>query len=413
MTDNMNINGINKSILDISDFYFKDSGLPEIFERIDHNYPGSEIVNTFDPNNLPDHKVDISQRIKIESAITFGSQKLTKQKYVDLVFNLGRLSVSLGEFILAKDLFNRILINPLKAGYYSSYEAHSYYNLAKINALQAEWKECISFLDKAKSLFLMNKDDIGLTDYYLLMGNMYLNKGNLKKAKQVFEKGSTFVDQKNDKYFLGLIDNNIGIIHASQNNFDEALTYFYRALSYQQQLNNNNKITEIRNNLGLLFTFKDEVDNAINEFDLSIESGLKEDYLTGIVMAYINKAVVYCRISDYNFATAYSDKAMELAMRLNDRLTIADVYKVKGMIERDIANFEVSESLLQTSLRLNKELDNKYNYAETAYEIGLLYKLWHKHDLAVKYLKNSREYYISINALLQAEKIENILDSFE
>jgi tetratricopeptide (TPR) repeat protein len=411
MNNAMNTQNFNKSILDISDYYFKDSNLLEIFKTIDNNFPDKEIVTSFHPGKLPEHKVDFTQRIKIDSAVTLGMQNLTRHKYIDLLFNLGKLSISLGEFILAKDLFHKIVDDPNKDLNFNNYEANSLYNLAKIKALQAEWKECVIYLEKAKSLFLINKDNIGLTDYYLLMGNMYLNQGSLDKAKNVFELGSTFIDHIDDKYFLGLIDNNIGIIYASQNKFDDASTHFYRALSYQQQLNNDNKISEIRNNLGLLLTLKDELDNAVNEFDLSIESGIKNNYLTGIVMAYINKATVYCRIKDFNFATAYSNKAMELAIRLNDRLTIADVYKVKGMIERELNNFDTSENMLQTSLRLNNEIGNKYNYSETAFEIGLLYKEWQKNDLAVKYLKESLEYYNSISAERQIHKIELLLDS--
>ncbi len=410
MTD-FSFNSDSKQILDILDCYIKDENIYNFFSSLDARIDTDTSNSNFDPANLPEHKIDISRRIKIENVITFGAKYLTKHKYADLLFNLGKLSISLGEFPLAKDLFVKIISNPVKADYYESYTAFSYYNLAKIKVLQAEWKECLEYLNKAKSTFLSNKDSIGLTDYFLLLGNMYLNTGNLNKAKKAFEKGGEYVDQINDKYFLGLIDNNIGIIHASQNEFDEALTYFYRALSYQQQLDNSNKISEIRNNLGLLFTLKDDNDTALGEFDLSIQSGLKNDYLISIAMAYVNKSVVYCRTADYKFANAYSDKAMELAIRLNDKLTIADVYKVKGMIERELNNFSISENHLLTSLRLNADIKNKYNYAECAYEIGLLYVKWQNIPQAFKYLKKAYDYYVSINAKLQEEKINTLLNN--
>jgi len=66
---------------------------------------------------------------------------------------------------------------------------------------------------------------------------------------------------------------------------------------------------------------------------------------------------------------------MEISNRINDRLSIAEVYKIKGKIELELKNFEFAETLLLTSLRLNKELENKYNLAETCVSLSKLYKL--------------------------------------
>ncbi len=65
---------------------------------------------------------------------------------------------------------------------------------------------------------------------------------------------------------------------------------------------------------------------------------------------------------------------MEVAYKLSDKLTIAEVYRIKGMIQRNLKNYTLAENFLLTSLRLNKEAGNQLNVAETSNELGLLYR---------------------------------------
>ena len=79
-------------------------------------------------------------------------------------------------------------------------------------------------------------------------------------------------------------------------------------------------------------------------------------------------------MDDFSLSNAFADKSLEVAHKLNDKLTIAEVYKIKGIIQRKVQNYILSENYLQTSLRLNKETGNQLNQAETYQELGILYK---------------------------------------
>ena len=66
------------------------------------------------------------------------------------------------------------------------------------------------------------------------------------------------------------------------------------------------------------------------------------------------------------------NQAIDLFPKSLDRLSLADAYKVKGMIHRDMKSLDAAASYLQTSLRINIELNNHLNIAESYFEIGLL-----------------------------------------
>src|SRR4030065_2292175 len=97
-------------------------------------------------------------------------------------------------------------------------------------------------------------------------------------------------------------------------------------------------------------------------------------YMPLVVLCYLSKRDVYTKQNDNMLASAFADKSMEIAYRLNDKLSVADIYRIKGVIQKKMNNFTAAENCFLTSLRINKEVSNKYNYAETAFELGLLYK---------------------------------------
>ena len=98
---------------------------------------------------------------------------------------------------------------------------------------------------------------------------------------------------------------------------------------------------------------------ALSEFDLSLMAAKEINYLQSFGINYVSKAYVYTQLSDFDFAEAFADKSMEVAYKLDDKLTIAEVYKIKGIIQRNKNNLAAAENYMLTSLRLNNETGNK------------------------------------------------------
>jgi len=100
---------------------------------------------------------------------------------------------------------------------------------------------------------------------------------------------------------------------------------------------------------------------------------------------------------------------MEICFKLNDRLSIADIYKIKGIIERKVKNYKGAENYLLSSLRINEELENILNQAETSFELGVLYLELNKKKEAGKHLNFALDYYKKQKASSMISKIQAIL----
>jgi tetratricopeptide (TPR) repeat protein len=116
-------------------------------------------------------------------------------------------------------------------------------------------------------------------------------------------------------------------------------------------------------------------------------------------------------MNDFSLANAFADKSMEVAHKLNDKLTIAEVYKIKGIIQRSVQNYTLSENYFETSLRLNIEAGNQLNRAETYQELGVLYKEMGKLQQSKENFKLALEYFKKINSEPDISHLEILIAS--
>jgi hypothetical protein len=110
------------------------------------------------------------------------------------------------------------------------------------------------------------------------------------------------------------------------------------------------------------------------------------------------------------YAAEFADKALEISHAIDDKLALADIYKVKGIIERKLKNFKLAEEYLLGSLRINNILGNEMNIAETSLELAVLYEQINNSFSRKQYLQSSLDYYKEINASTKIKKIEELLN---
>ena len=139
----------------------------------------------------------------------------------------------------------------------------------------------------------------------------------------------------------------------------------------------------------------------------------RSERLPSLAVSYLSKAYIYTQSEDFILANAFADKALEVCFKLNDRLSIADIYKIKGIIERNLKNYSAAENYLLTSIRMNKELENEQNEAESSYELGILKCESKKYEDALPYLQASYNYYKKVNVPHMLVKIEKLMSNIK
>ncbi|MBZ0200669.1 MAG: tetratricopeptide repeat protein [Ignavibacteriaceae bacterium] len=395
----------------ILSLFFKEDEYRELIKKYQFylNSTPEPKVSSLKFSNGKKQKIVEVNRSWIDFSITFAKNNLPQKKFVEFLFYLGESAVSIGELNAAQDVYLMLKQISEKNAAFENIAAYSMLALGDIYSRQALWQMSEDYIFKANKLFSKQKDLKGCARCENLLGTIYGDKGNILRAKNHFEKSLSFLNPTKDIGLIGMLEMNLGILCNIQNNYDLAYTYFQRAVLKFEKLNDFRRIAELKHNLGMMFSHKGEYQMAIKEFDAGILICLNKGLKPILVLSYLSKAFVYIQLNDYSLARAYADNSLKLSFLINDRLSIADNYKIKGIIERNLNNYQDAEDYLLTSLRLNTELDNIMNIAESAFELTLLYNEIGKTKKAKVYQKMALDNFKAMDAVEMIKKAQEAL----
>ncbi len=356
---------------------------------------------------------DIKQNSKINAQIdlliTYAETRLPKEKFLELLLLLGQYSITYGEFFTAIDIHEKIVKETKGLEEFTNFTASAILALGEIYSRQALWDLSFKYIKQAYDMYEKTNDPKGCASCENLLGTIYGDFGDLKSARDHFEKSLGWLENVPDTYQKGKLEINLGIINNMLGDYEAALSYYRRSLVNFEKLRDLKRIVEIRHNIGMLYTKKRQLSLAIKEFDRCISIAMQTGYLSSVGLAYLSKAYIYTEQKDFYVAEAFADKALDICRKINDKLSVADLYKIKGVIFKHQKKYTMAEDYLLTSLRLNKELKNQLNESETAVELGKLYKELNRTEDSARYFKIALKYYKKINSSVETERVKEII----
>ncbi len=367
----------------------------------------SQLINKFYAQQL---KIKYSfgrDRMQIDRTITFAQKTLPKEKYLDLLKNLAQLCISNGKLSFAFEILHKLLKQNLN----EVQQAEAFLLLSDVFSRRANWNKSIEALEKADDLFSKNDDKSGCSKCQNMLGVIYGEKGNTLKAKEHFEKCLELLDSREQKELEASVHSNLGIILNIHGDYAQAAAYFEKALRYFESIQNYRRIAELRQNIGMLLFNKNENDAALKEIDLCIEISLKNKLMPVLALSYLSKANILLAMGNCEAALAFADKALEVSHVIDDKLSIADVYRTKSIIERKTNNFKQAENYLYSSIRLNQNKDNVLNTAEAKMELGDLYGQMELTSDKENMLRESLSEYRKLDITDRVKQVEEMLSS--
>lgn len=367
----------------------------------------TEVINKFYAQQL---KVEYSfgnDRMQIDRTITFAQKMLSKKDFLELLKNLSQLCISSGKLNLAAEILNKLI----KQSSNDSTKAEAFLFLSDVFSRRADWNRSIEALEKANTLYTALANNAGRSKCENMLGVIYGEKGNLIEAKQHFEDCLDLLDRSEQKELMASVESNIGIILNIQGEYDKASDYFEKALRYFESTENFRRVSELRQNIGMLFFNKNEHEAAILEIDKSIEIALVNKLMPVLALSYLSKSNILLAQDKFDAALIFANKAMEISHLIDDKLTIADIYRTKSVIERKVKNYRKAENYLQSSLRMNKNKENILNSADAKMELGELYGEMDLRSDKEKMLRESLKDYQDLNVPDRVKRVEELLST--
>lgn len=348
---------------------------------------------------------DVAARKLIDKTISFAKENLDTDRYQNLLYDLASMLAECEEMNISEEILTH-LINDVKA---DQLKAESLLVLADILIRKSFWDKSIILIVQAREIFGDLNDKIGLAKCENLCGTYYGERGEIVSARNHFINSLNLLNENEDDKLAAKIESNLAILEIVCGNYEASKKYFTRAIDKFEKLGEYKRIAIQRHNLGMMYLDQKNYDRAAVEFDIVISLAINKQYHTILAISYLGKANALALMNKNKEALEYCYKAMDVAIRIEDRLTIADVYRVFGIIERNFKHYDLAEKYLIISLRLNDEVKNRLNTAETSYEFGLLYNESGNNKEKEDWLKKALKYYEEIKAAQKVNHITGLL----
>ena len=340
----------------------------------------------------------IDYRIILDKIITHCEKLLSEEKYLRLVLDVSELMFFAGELSYSLEI-TEILLDKIKDEVkYANVHAETNLMISKIYWSQAYWDECHHYVSEAGKIFESIESKPGLAKCENMLGTFYGERGEFNKAETHLMQALNYLSVEDDLSSRAMIFTNLGIIKTINKDYEKAIWNYKNAAEAFNKLNDTRRLARVFHNVGMLYTKMESFDAALDEFNKCITLSLENDYISNCAVAYIGKAYIYVKLKNQALADAYTDKAMELAYNLNDTLSIADIYRIKGMIQNDLNNFELSEEMFENSIRLNRDTESKLNEAESSIQMGELLKKRNRSIEAKPYLETAQTFFYGLKS---------------
>jgi tetratricopeptide (TPR) repeat protein len=389
--------------------YFNEDELNWLNQTINPPKEGSDkitgMINDFYRNQLQIEIDNCSERIKIDRTVTFSEKTLPADKFYRFLLDISQLCLSRGKLTLANELFKKVKRNSNNAVLI----AESLLGLADVFSRRADWQRSLVTIEEAESIYIDLNDNSGLAKCENILGSIYGERGDLTKAKDYFLNALSLINSEEDLEFAAALESNLGVLGNIQENADASIKHLTNALVSYNKLGNNRRIGETKHNIGMVYLESENYESALAAFDEGIEIAKQGSFMSTLSLIYLAKSQVLVETDDLYYASEFADKALDISSSTDDKLTSADIYRVKGIIERRRKNYNDAETYLLTSLRINTTLKNEQNIAVTSVELAVLYEEINNSQFKKSYLTSALNYFKQINAFKEVKKLENML----
>lgn len=346
-----------------------------------------------------------SERIQIDRIITFAEKKLESDKFFKFILDLANLCIASGKMDLAKEIFNKIN-NKTKD---KTLKAKSLIGLADVYSRRASWTRSISLVSEAENIYRETNDNAGIADCFNMLGTISGEMGEIEKAKNYFSQSLFLINDESNKELNAKIEANLGVVNSILGNTDEAVEHLESALTIYKKTGDLRRVSESYLNIGLNHFDSQNIDAAVAAYDKGIQIGIENNFFGILALLYLAKSELLVATNDFRMAKEFADKALAISHVLDDKLTVAEIYKVRGIIAREMNDTKMAESYLMISLRINTRQRNGLNIAGTCIELALLYKGLGNQELNNDYLTKALDYSRKTNVVDKVYMIEKML----
>lgn len=224
---------------------------------------------------------------------------------------------------------------------------------ANVLSIQGKWKESLSILEEIKNKIT---DETLKGEVYSSLGGLYLNMGNFRKAKPLYE---------------------------------DALKIFTK-------FKNSIRITKILNYLAIIYGFSGNMEQAslLAEQSFAIAQDGKNE--TGMAFSLRAKAIIYLEQEYFEEGLAISEECLELTKKIGSSRLVFWALDNKGKALTGLCRYDEARECFERNLSSGKDVRDNLMIAFSCLGLGRVFYEQGDFDNAYEYYKESIKNYLLI-----------------
>jgi tetratricopeptide (TPR) repeat protein len=245
------------------------------------------------------------------------------------------------------------------------------------------------------------------------IGLACLFKGDTSTGHSYLKKSLRICKEVSDVNTYALLLNNLGIYYDMLGKWEKAIKKYKESIKIAKSNNNIIYISNFTSNLGFAYSSLNKSEQAVYYFNESIKLSEKigDIYNKGINLAHLGEE--YLKKDNFGKTKNYIVQAEEVFKKLDDKLGLADINRLKAKLFKKLKRWKDSEMFFKKAIKTYSKYGDKINEGESYYECGDMFVLKKDIDSARKRLTKSKKILESIGAKKYLREIEEKLNKLK
>ncbi len=375
-------------------------------ERILNNIWKKDLL----PDDIPLYnKERVFRDIDFDTIIHHAQKYLDMSEYFIFLFEVSEISIKFGELERGERLLKFLSENHRKF-HSKDLWARVDKNLGSVTFYRNDFKTANRHFNKSLQLYTELKDYRGIACIKNALGASLVEQGKLNDGEKLFKEARDIAEAEKFSEYLAKTNMNLGNIYQMNGDYNSAITCYMDALKVVDLEQEKDTVAPIYNNIGLAYKCKGEYSTALEYMDKALALSKETNNQYTKAFSYLFQSEVYCYEGDFSKSAALVTSAFSIFSEIGDRLSMAEAYKIFGMINRDSNRPEIAVSYFENCIRINERYKSDTNIAEAEIELAKLYKGTGEKGKAKKALMRAMKKYEKIGAGRKVKTINKAID---
>jgi signal transduction histidine kinase len=326
--------------------------------------------------------VDMSAQQPVDSLILALDYSNDEIKH-ELIFELALIHIDLTN---DTNIFKPVTSIPLKLTN-NQYLAMFYEQLIEIYLAKKNFDEAYVWLQRALTVYQEEDDELGLARVKQLQGKLYTEFSDFENAISSYMDALEIAGENDKIEVKADIQIQLGLVFQELGQYDETKKLFSKAINTWEGFGDTLKLSKAYFYMARLEKQQGKLDEALIAIKNSIVLAEYAKYEKGLANSYFESGQIYELKDEFIMAESFYQKSLKLFKQISDRYGMAKTLNQIGLYYLSIDELENAREQLNEALIIADYINSKELLAEIYKNLSVFYEKEDLHENALKYFK--------------------------